>query len=124
MTLDGWWLINFLTVLSKVIKHVYLHQMTQHLEENNLIGSAHHSAVKYKSSQTLVTKLHDLLIDYYTHNHESVLMIIDQSKAYDIVSHKILLDKLGAIGYQPQAISIMRNYMKPWWQFVKLAPIM
>ena len=112
--------MNVLTALSKVIEKVYLSQITKHLADNELIGQAHHGAVPMKSTQTLVSELHDILVENYTKRQEAVLIILDQSKVYNIVSHDILLEKLSKIGFQPQEISIMKNYMKNRRQLVQL----
>ena len=68
----------------------------------------------------LITELHDLLVEDFTKNQESILIILDQSKAYDIVSHNILLSKMKAIGYQPQALRITKTFMEGRGQLVQL----
>ena len=62
-TSDGWRPINVVPTISKVIERVYLKQILQHLDENELIGHQHHGAIRGKSTQTLVSELHDLLVE-------------------------------------------------------------
>ena len=73
-----------------------------------------------KSTQTLVTELHDLMIEDSSNNQDAVLLILDQSKAYNIVSHEILLAKLKAIGFKSPALGLMSSYMEGRRQFVQL----
>ena len=120
---EGWRPVNILNALSKILEQVFLSQITRHMDDNNFIGQAHHGAVKYKSTQTLVTELHDLLIEDLTNNNESVLIVLDQSKAYDIVSHEILLKKFSALGFQPQAINLMSSFLENRRQFVQVEGI-
>ena len=50
--------------------------------------------------QTLVTNLYDKLLEHLHNEKEIALLILDQSKAYDLVQHQILLQKLGSIRTQ------------------------
>ena len=108
---EGWHPVNILTSISKIIERVFLYQMTSHMEENELIDQSHHGAVKKKSTQTLISELHDKLVEDDSQEKESILLILDQSKAYDVIPHDILLRKLEAVGYQPQAIKMMRSFL-------------
>ena len=119
-TLDGWRPINVVSALSKVIERVLLKQILDHLESNHLIGQQHHGAVRGKSTQTLVSELQDLLVEDAALKMEAVLIALDQSKAYDLVSHTILLDKMRILGLKNQAINIMANFLSERKQYVQL----
>ena len=90
-TAEGWRPINVLSAISKVLEQVFLIQISAHIDQNNLIGPNHHGAVRHRSTQTLITDLHDQLLEETSKGNEKVLLIIDQSKAYDVVPHNILL---------------------------------
>ena len=117
---DGWRPVNVVTVISKVIECVFLRQILLHLDTNHLIGQQHHGAVRGKSTQTLITELQDLLVDDRTQGKESFLVALDQSKAYNLVCHIILLRKLEAIGFKPQAIRIMKSFLSDRKQYVQV----
>ena len=85
---DGWRPLNVVAALSKVIERVYLKQILNHLDKHQ-----HHGAVHGKSTQTLVNELQDLLAEDRVEGRESIRIALDQSKAYKIVCHKILLRK-------------------------------
>ena len=119
-TSEGWRPVNVVAALSKIIERVMLAQIMQHLKDNDLIAPQHHGSVKGKSTQTLVTELHDLLMEDLETGQESVLLVLDQSKAYYCVSHEILLDKLTMIGFQPQAAEIMSSFLSSRKQFVQI----
>ena len=78
---------------------------------NALITHSHHGSVKKKSTQSLVSELHDSILQDLTHVTETAILILDQSKAYDVVSHVTLIRKLRAIGFLPQAIMIMTSFL-------------
>ena len=106
--------------LSKIIERVYLEQLIKHLDQNKLIGHQHHGAIKGKSTQTLISELHDNLMEDDTKGQESALLILDQSKAYNLVSHDLLLKKLEIIGFQPQALRIMKSFLENRKQYVQV----
>ena len=117
---DGWRPVNLVTALSKVIEKVFLRQILQHLERHDLIGHQHHGAVHGKSTQTLITEIQDLLVEDRTNGQDSFLIALYQSKAYDLVCHEILLRKLEALGFKPQAIRIMTSFLSGRKQFVQV----
>ena len=117
---EGWRPVNILNSISKIIERVFLLQMSQHMEENDLIDQSHHGAVKKKSTQTLISELHDKLVEDDANGKESILLILDQSQAYDVIPHDILLRKLEAVGYQPQALKMMRSFLSDRKQLVQV----
>ena len=48
------------------------------------------------------------------------LVLVDQSKAFNIIDHKILIGKLKIIGFINQAIKIMENYLQNRRQYVAI----
>ena len=110
-TSDAWRPINVVSALSKIIERVLLKQIQEHLDINNLVGQQHHGAVRGKSTQTLVSELQDILAEDISHGRETVLIALDQSKAYDLVSHDILLGKMKILGFKQQAINIMSSFL-------------
>ena len=120
MTLSAWRPINVVAALSKVIERVLLHQILQHMDSNELIEAQQHGSMRGKSTQTMVTELHDLLVEDWTNKKEGALIVLNQSKAYNCISHNILLRKLEIIGFQPQAIAIMTSFLGQRKQFVQV----
>ena len=104
---DGWRPVNVVAAISKIIERVYLKQILEHLSVNKLVGHSHHGALRFKSTQSLVTEIHDKLLDDFNKGVETALITIDQSKAYEVVSHELLLEKMKIIVFLPQAVKLM-----------------
>ena len=119
-TSDGWRPVNVVPALSKILERVLLAQMMNHMEVNNLISHAHHGAVKGKSTQTVVAEIYDRLLVNLNEDDDSALILLDQSKAYEIICHKILCKKLRIIGFTNQATKIIRNFLKDRKQYVQI----
>ena len=43
---------------------------------------------------------------------DSVILILDQSAAYNLISHKILLRKLEILRFDPHAVGYYSSYLK------------
>ena len=119
-TSEGWRPVNVVAAIAKIIERILLKQLLNHLDVNDLIGHAHHGAVKNKSTQSVITELHDKLLEDMENDTDTALLVLDQSKAYDVVCHRILLRKFEAIGFKTQAIEMMRSYLSDRKQFVQV----
>ena len=119
-SVEGWRPVNVIAALSKIIERVLLQQILEHLESNNLINAAHHGAVKGKSTQSLVNEVHYWLVETMTAEKEAAVIVLYQSKAYDLVSHKILLMKLEVLGFKPQAVRILKSFLEDRKQSVQI----
>ena len=45
-------------------------------------------------------------------NLDLAIIILDQTAAYDLISHQILLQKMSTLGFQPHTIEYFRSYLK------------
>ena len=70
----------------------------EHLTRNGLICHIHHGLVCIKSTQTLITEIYDQLLENLNTGEETALILLDQSKVYDLINHPILISKLKALG--------------------------
>ena len=117
---EGWRPINIFLALSKIVEKALLKQILKHLKDEDLIMRSHHGSVQGKSTQTIVTEIHYALLQDLIHDKDSVLLVLDQSKAYNLVDHEILLRKMAAIGFDIRAIQLMKAYLSERKQYVQL----
>ena len=117
---DGWRPVNIVQSLSKVIERTYLRQILKHLDENKLINHSHHGGLKNKSTQTVINEIHDGLMEALAKGKDAALIMINQSKAFDLIDHKILIQKLRLIGFCNQALEIMESFLRDQRQYVQV----
>ena len=115
---SGWRPINIIPSLSKVTEKVILKQITDYMNRNNLIGHSHHGSIKGKGTQTLVQELYDSLLESLETGETTALIQTDQSKAYDVCDHEILLAKMKWLGFNRKTLSILRSYLENRRQYV------
>ena len=117
---DGWRPINIVQSLSKIIERVYLRQIIQHIKVNNLVNHSHHGGIRGKSTQSILTEVHDNLVETLENGEDAALVLVDQSKAFDIIDHEIMIEKLRIIGFTKQAIQIIKDYLCDRRQYVAI----
>ena len=86
--------ITVLLILSKLLeKHICDH-LCDFLEENALLHRFQYGFRKFHSTETALIRLVDQLLFDLDKNRASGLVFIDYKKAFDLIDHGLLLEKL------------------------------
>ena len=104
--------VNLIMSIGKVIDKVILAQVLSYLKSNELIHEAHHGGLKGKSTTTAITTLIDTWTNLVEEGHELAIIALDQSSAYDLIDHAILLNKMKIIGFQEETISWFTSFLE------------
>ena len=89
MLIEGWRPINIVPAISKIIEKALMRQMLDHRVGNKVIYPNHHRSMAGHSTQTLVVDLHDKLVQDMEDGEDVALLLLNQSKAYDLVPRKL-----------------------------------
>ena len=65
-------------------------------------------------------ELYDPLIEALENNEDAALIIIDQSKAHEMIPHLLLLNKLEFIGFDLSTMDLMKSYLDQRKQYVEI----
>nr|CAH7746795.1 unnamed protein product [Callosobruchus chinensis] len=111
--------ISILCTLSKVLeKAVYL-QLTQYLDKTNTFPAYQSGFRKGHSTTTAILYLTDNIIRNLDNHINTILVMLDFSKAFDSVNHQILLSKLKYYGLSDTPLSFFKSYLTGRRQSVK-----
>ena len=110
--------ISFLPSISKIFENAIIKQLADYLEESNLMYKYQYAFRKYHSTEYAALHLLDYLNVEVDARRTPLNVYLDLSKAFDLLSHSILLDKL--YGVEGVAHDLLKDYLENRKQFVQL----
>lgn len=112
--------ISILPVLSKILESIVKTQLLDYFEDNNLLSTSQHGFRRDRSTVTALMSLMEHANNTFEDGEVLALTLCDLSKAFDCVSHKILLRKLSAYGVDNIALLMLSDYLDNRKQVVSL----
>lgn len=100
--------ISILPAMMKVVEKVVQIQLTEYFESHHLFSSRQHGYRKHHSTETALSVISDKVLSAMDRGEISILVLLDQSKCFDVVPHQQLLDKLSLYGIHTEWFS---NYL-------------
>ena len=92
----------------------------KHLQEHSLINSSQHGFLPHRSILTNLLEFREVITQLIDEGHSVDLLYLDFSKAFDMVEHSILLEKLQHYGIRGTALSWLKSYLENREQFVSV----
>ena len=90
--------ISILPAAMKIVEKVVQNQLVDYLESAKLLSSAQHGYRRGYSTETALHVTSDKILQAMDEGEISILVLIDLTKCFDVVPHKILLQKLSMYG--------------------------
>ena len=103
--------VALLPVLSKIIEKIIFNQLTNYLESNRLIHPNLHGSRSGHNTSTALIQMYDQWVEDVEQGKLVGVLMCDQSAAYDLCDHKILLQKLSIMGVDEISISWFHSYL-------------
>ena len=86
-------------------------QLAKYLEENQIIHPNLHGSRPGHSTSTALIQLYDRWVEQVEEDKMVGVLLCDQSAAFDLCDHPILLGKLGLMGLEDSALSWISSYL-------------
>jgi hypothetical protein len=112
--------ISVLPTLSKVPEKIVALQITSFLDNLGLFSDAQHGFRAHHSTATALTQISDYIFEGFTRSEFTLALFIDFSKAFDSISHDILLNKLSHLHFSPNSLSWVKSYLSDRTQYVSV----
>ncbi|XP_046686943.1 uncharacterized protein LOC124372582 [Homalodisca vitripennis] len=113
--------ISIIPTFSKIFEKIVLKRLIDHLTQLDLVTDCQHGFLKGRSTATALTDLVEFIIDHIDKGKYTTAVLLDYSKAFDCLSHDIILDKLEALGVQETAKHWFESYLRGRSQLVELS---
>ena len=110
--------VAVLPTVSKIVERAAQGQLLKFLEDTKQLHPSNHT---YRKDHSTMTTLLEIMDEVYQGTEEkkmTSMMTIDQSGAFDSVSHMLLLEKLHKYKVGPQALSWIKDYLQYRTQYV------
>lgn len=112
--------INILSALSKLMEKVVSLRLTDHLKSENILPLQQSGFRKQHSTSTSLIKISDDLTYAIDNSNVTFLVLLDYSKAFDLINHDLLLAKLHYYKISSQFLNWFKCYLSNRSQVVKL----
>ncbi|KAK4832412.1 hypothetical protein QYF61_023091 [Mycteria americana] len=103
--------VSLTSVLGEVMEQIILSAITRHVENNQGIKPSQHGFRKGRSCLTNLISFYDKVTHLVDEGKAVDVVYLDFSKAFDTVSHSILLEKLAAHGLDRCTLRWVKNWL-------------
>ncbi|KAK4824656.1 hypothetical protein QYF61_017029 [Mycteria americana] len=103
--------VSLTSVLGKLMEQIILSAMTRHVENNQGIKPSQHGFRKGRSCLTNLISFYDKVTRLVDEGKAVDVVYLDFSKAFGMVSHSILLEKLAAHGLDGCTLRWVKNWL-------------
>ena len=104
--------ISCLSSFSKIFEKVAYEQLFSFLSLNKILNTNQFGFQKGKSTVHALTKIMNFISEAFNDNKFVVAIFLDYQKAFDLVSHDILIKKLYKMGIRGRNLNWFRSYLK------------
>ena len=113
--------ISLIPSFAKIIEKIISYKLINHLEINNLLTANQFGFQRKLSTEHCLTHLTNYVSDAINENKYAIGVFLDLQKAFDVVSHEILLKKLSNLGIKDSALKWFESYLSNRVQCVDIS---
>ena len=110
--------ISLLPILSKVYERILKNQINKHFESNNLFSISQFGFRKNKTTTLAIDHFTSNISEGFEKYLDTLASFLDLTKAFDCVTHSILLKKLSFYKFHADAIQLLDSYLSDRDQYV------
>nr|CAI5838983.1 unnamed protein product [Callosobruchus analis] len=112
--------ISIISIFAKIIEIILKNRLIKYLDKYSLIHKQQFGFRKGLSTLDALYGIIKSIIDGFEHKEISALTMVDLSKAFDCVSHELLLIKLHHYGVRGLPLNLIKSYLNNRQMYVSI----
>ena len=110
--------VSILPIFSKILEKVIFKQLIEHFENNNIFDANQYGFRKGRNTVDAVETLVDQVMSGFDSRESSLAVLCDLTKAFDCVSHDVIVIKLKYYGIEENELKLIRSFLENRSQIV------
>ena len=102
---------SLLSIVSKVCERVVCNQFSSYVTSDGRLSNNQSGNKKLYSTETSVIETTDMILQAMDNKKLTAMVLLDMSKAFDSVDHKLMISKLQDAGASSSCIEWFRSYL-------------
>lgn len=111
--------VSVIPTIAKIFEKIMFLQINEYINKNNILPHFQSGFRKNYSCETALLKVINDIIRDLDQDLFVILIMLDFSKAFDTISHEVLLSILHHIGFNSNSITLLKSYLSERAQIVK-----
>ena len=107
-------------ILSQVCERIVLNQFVPYLQLYKRLSLTQSGNKQFRSTKTSLVHTTDTFFEAIDKKKTTAVVLLDMSKAFDTIHHKIFLDKLRDVGVSTLALRWFNSYLSNRSQMVRI----
>ena len=103
--------VSLTSISCKTLEHIVFSSIMEHVDTHKILNHFQHGFRKQHSCETQLVNTVEDLARCLEERQQLDLLILDFSKAFDVVSHRLLLGKLDHYGIRDQTLGWVTNWL-------------
>ena len=93
-------------------------RLVKHLEDNNILSRRQYAYRRGRNTELAITEYINTVMESFANNSFTASVFLDLTRAFDCVSHDILLKKMDHYGVRDHALNWFETYLRDRKQYV------
>lgn len=110
--------ISLVPILAKIFEAALKIQINEYFELNSLYHSCQYGFRNKRSTTLAINNVVQIILDTFENKNYTTASFYDLTKAFDCVSHEILLDKLISYNFDIDSVTLIKSYLNNRQQYV------
>ena len=115
---------QFSPILAKIIEYFANEQLTAYIESNKILTNQQYGFRKNSSTTYLMLNLFDKIFTDKENGHKPAILFLDIKKAFDTVTHELLLKKLQYYGIGGTSLKWFESFLSLRYQQTKIGDLL